>query len=527
VHDSADARVAARASDLRRARQRLSNLAMRTAGDEPTRRQLERLATARAERDAAERALADVSTDFRGDRDARQAGLDAVRSALPERTGLVAFACYADVLDGSRTSRAYGAYVLASGAADPVWVPIGPAQRVDALTAAVVEAGRFPEAEINYARAGAALRAQVWDPLAPLLAGAERVFIVPDGALHFVNFAALPLCTPDVQPGSEMRFVIEDAPTIHYLSAERDLVREPDATQAAGGLLAIGAPDYDAEPAVDATHPIAAIDRTLQSAPLLAWRGALFGTASFRPLPESGREVEAVSRLWSSSYASAQDDPSASAVCDRAIVLTGDAATEMAFKRAAPGRRVLHLATHAFFLDDVARVASEGARGGLIAPSASTGVAELPMVPTADAMVLSGLVFAAVNRRAHAALDADDGVLTAEEITGLDLSGVEWAVLSACDTGMGEVHAGEGLFGLRRAFQLAGVRTVITSSWPIADADCRAWMEELYRQRIVAHADTARAMRATALDLLARHRAQKASLHPATWCGFTAAGDWR
>jgi CHAT domain-containing protein len=149
------------------------------------------------------------------------------------------------------------------------------------------------------------------------------------------------------------------------------------------------------------------------------------------------------------------------------------------------------------------------------------------MVPTADAMVLSGLVFAAVNRRAHAALDADDGVLTAEEITGLDLSGVEWAVLSACDTGMGEVHAGEGLFGLRRAFQLAGVRTVITSSWPIADADCRAWMEELYRQRIVAHADTARAMRATALGLLARHRAQKASLHPATWCGFTAAGDWR
>jgi hypothetical protein len=293
-------------------------------------------------------------------------------------------------------------------------------------------------------------------------------------------------------------------------------------------LLAIGAPDYDAEPSIESARILAAIDPAPRAAALLACRGATLGMAPFQPLLESGREVDAVSRLWGSSFgADAPDDSTTSTVSDRALVLTGGAATETAFKREASGRRVLHLATHGFFLDEVAGVGGEGARGGSVGSSAPSNVARLPMSPTANAMMLSGLVFAGVNRRAHAAVDADDGVLTAEEITTLDLSGVEWAVLSACDTGMGELRFGEGLFGLRRAFQLAGVHTVITSSWPIADRDCREWMEELYRQRITARVDTASALRATSLELLARRRAEQTGLHPARWCGFTAAGDWR
>jgi tetratricopeptide (TPR) repeat protein len=525
---SGDALVAVRVAELARARKRLSNLAVREES-EPSAANRAPLATARAERDAAERALAEASAPFRRERESRQAGLDEVRAALPKRSALVAFACYLDVLDGNPSARKYAAFVLANDAAAATWVPLGAAEAIDACVAAVVHAGRFRDAEIFYARAAAELRVRAWDPIAPLVAGAERVFIVPDGALHFVNFAALPLGPPDVKPGAKLSFVIEHSPPIHYLSAERDLVRDLDSTGSGHGLLAVGAPDYEAS--IDVAPRVAAADVAPQRATLLAYRRDALGSAPFPPLPQSAIEVATVAGLWSASHGARATDVSAPASADERIdVLTGRAATESEFKRAASGHRVLHLATHGFCLGDDTRAASGTSRGGSIASSGApvpNRIATSATGASENAMLLSGVVFAGVNRRAQAAPDADDGVLTAEEITALDLSGVEWAVLSACDTGLGEARLGEGLFGLRRAFQLAGVRTVITSSWPVADADCRAWMEALYDRRLIGHADTARAMRETALQRLAQLRANGEGLHPAKWCGFTAAGDWR
>ena len=85
----------------------------------------------------------------------------------------------------------------------------------------------------------------------------------------------------------------------------------------------------------------------------------------------------------------------------------------------------------------------------------------------------------------------EDGILTAEEIAAMDLNGVEWAVLSACDTGIGPVRAGEGVFGLRRAFQVAGVRTLIMSLWEVEDQSARRWMTTLYDARFVKGLNTA------------------------------------
>ena len=95
-------------------------------------------------------------------------------------------------------------------------------------------------------------------------------------------------------------------------------------------------------------------------------------------------------------------------------------------------------------------------------------------------LLLSGLALAGANRRAAAGPDEDDGILTAEEVASLNLQGTEWAVLSACDTGLGEIKAGEGVFGLRRAFQIAGARTVIMSLWSVDDRATRPWMRALY-----------------------------------------------
>src|SRR5262249_49654260 len=114
-----------------------------------------------------------------------------------------------------------------------------------------------------------------------------------------------------------------------------------------------------------------------------------------------------------------------------------------------------------------------------------------------------------------------------EEVASLDLTGVEWAVLSACDTGLGVIRAGEGVLGLRRAFQVAGARTVIMSLWSVEDQTTRQWMQTLYRSRLERGLDTAEAVREAALTVLRARRAQGLSGHPFYWAGFVAAGDWR
>jgi len=142
-------------------------------------------------------------------------------------------------------------------------------------------------------------------------------------------------------------------------------------------------------------------------------------------------------------------------------------------------------------------------------------------------MLLSGLVLAGANQRKAARDGEDDGILTAEEISALNLNGVEWAVLSACDTGVGAVRSGEGVFGLRRAFQMAGARTIIMSLWPVEDQAARRWMTTLYEGRFTKGLTTARAVHQANVRMLAERRAKRQSTHPFYWAGFVAAGDWR
>ena len=230
----------------------------------------------------------------------------------------------------------------------------------------------------------------------------------------------------------------------------------------------------------------------------------------FESLDGTGAEVQEVARLWTGSPAR---------------VLRGRDANERAFKRAAQGNRVLHLATHGFFLGSSCSPAAGGTRsvGGLSKPESARSNAGLNENP----LLLSGLALAGANRRAAAGPDDDDGILTAEEVAGLNLSGVEWAVLSACDTGLGALKTGEGVFGLRRAFQVAGAQTVIMSLWQVDDEAARDWMRALYAGRQQKKLTTADAVREASLSMLRSRRAKGQSTHPFFWGGFVAAGDWR
>jgi len=338
-----------------------------------------------------------------------------------------------------------------------------------------------------YRTAATALRRAVWDPFSSQLSNATHVFIVPDGQLNIVNIAALPNKTG--------RFLVEGGVVLHYLSTERDLV--PLEGQTTGrGLFAVGGAAFG-----NTSEPSAATSRgaACESA----------GNISFAHLPGSRREVLEIGKVWPESDV---------------VVLSGREATESAVKKAVAGQRVVHLATHGFVLGSDCSPSLAGSRsiGGL-----TTAVRANNSAAPENPLLLSGLAFAGANHRRTAKADQDDGILTAEEIGTLNLQGTEWAVLSACDTGLGEIKAGEGVFGLRRAFQIAGARTVIMSLWSVDDRAAMAWMRALYDGRLRQNMTTADAVRAASLSVLRERRARGLSVHPFFWAGFVASGDWR
>jgi CHAT domain-containing protein/tetratricopeptide (TPR) repeat protein len=532
---------------LRSARQRLANLVVRgPSGD--AREHATLVDDARRDKEEAERALAERSDTFKTNTRRASIGLAEVRGALPAGTALVSFYRYDRTVvtpSAERTRPAtagtipsYIAFVLRPGGRDPVAVSLGNAATVEAaitawrdeLTAGVARQPVDVAAAENALRVpGAALRRRIWDPIATHLDGATRVFVVPDSAINLVPFAALPAASGG--------YLLERGPVIHYLSAERDLAApEPSRTATPGTLLAVGGPAFSTAQVFASAGTKAAPVASRRAEAVIATRGAGvsmncvgFRTMTFDPLPAARAEAEEVAKLWTSSRSGANE---------AAQTLVGTVASESSFKQLAPGRRVLHLATHGFFLgDECDSAVAPGTRavGGLTsgaAAQAKPAPASRPRAPRQqlapeNPLLLSGLAFAGANRRASAGPDEDDGILTAEEVAGLDLTGLDWAVLSACDTGLGVVRVGEGVLGLRRAFQMAGARTVIMSLWSVEDRSTRQWMRALYQGRFERGLDTADAVHQAALSTLRARRSATGSGHPFFWAGFVAAGDWR
>jgi CHAT domain-containing protein len=142
-----------------------------------------------------------------------------------------------------------------------------------------------------------------------------------------------------------------------------------------------------------------------------------------------------------------------------------------------------------------------------------------PNPKIANPLLRSGLALANANLREKAG--ADDGILTALEASGLNLWGTKLVVLSACDTGVGEVRNGEGVYGLRRAFVLAGAESLVMSLWPASDYTTRELMTHYY-QNLKKGLGRGAALRLVQLDMLRRDP----KLHPFYWANFIQSGEW-
>ena len=492
---------------LRYARFKLANLYVQGPGEQDPEGYKEELQEVSKEKERLEAELARQSADFRRELELWEINAGKVAGALPPRSTLVEYLKYDRLTTGRETEPHY-LLVVVDNRVNISISDIGSSNEIDSLVALyrshfqeVSKRGGSPFFKdlADYKEITAKLYERIWKPVENKLGDANLVFIAPDGALNLVSFAGL--------TAGEDKYLIETYP-IHYLSSGRDLIRLKQVVESGEGLFALGDPNFDAPP-LDRLYSMSARISTEESdTSINALRNTRSGCEELNeitvlPLPGTRKEIERISDAWKKE----SKEP--------CYVFFGTDASEENFKRNAPGNKVIHLATHGYYAQS--QCSRELPQKKFRMSEAFVG--ENPLL-------LSGLFLAGANLHGEGAdsLGVEDGILTAEEVTCLDLEGTRWVVLSACESGLGEVKSGEGVYGLRRAFQMAGARTVISALWPVSDKTTAEMMSYLYGFK---ENNLALAMQSLARNKLAELRKRNQPDHPYLWAPFIALGDWR
>jgi len=436
--------------------------------------------------------------------------LERIQAALSPGTALVEVVSYRPYDPQAKTgersgAERYVAYVLKREGA-PGWAELGDRALIDA------EAARFRTALMNPKRgdvkqAARALDEKIMRPVRNLLGEERVVFISPDGMLNLIPFGAL--------VDEDDRYLAEGY-SFTYLTSGRDLLRLQVQAEGRQPAMVLSNPLYELPQAVGegASQPGVPDPGARRSMDLTQ--------ASFAPLPGTAAEGEAISAALPSPH-----------------VLTGARATEAALKRVS-GPVILHVATHGFFLPNQQQAPEAGTRGLGLAMGGD--VLELQrMLFNENPLLRSGIALAGANRLQGGA--GEDGILTALEVSALDLWGTKLVVLSACETGLGQVENGEGVYGLRRALLLAGSQSQVMSLWQVSDDATRDLMVSYYK-RLQAGGGRTEALRQAQLEMLGGARqagdakqrglgtqpsgvAKADRSHPFFWAAFIQSGDWR
>lgn len=430
-----------------------------------------------------------------------------IAAALPEDSALVEFVSYAEHEDAAGPAAArtaarprYLAFVMPARMPEQVsLVDLGEAARIDGLIEAFrasitgepggVRSRHLVPPEADFAAyglptAGEILRAEVFQPLVGALRGRTHVLLSPDGNLCLLPFGTLP---------DEGGGYLIDKFHFTYLSAGRELLR-PRAESDAGPPFVLADPNFDLASTSGAASREDA--RSRRRAGGLRRSGLTFGR-----LAGTYEEGRAVAKLLGVTPALYND-----ALKERVTALRSPA--------------ILHLATHGFFLP-AKRDGAQRARYDFSGLAGVYGSGFERLAHQENPLLRSGLALAGANTWLHGGAlpeGAGDGILNAVDVSGLDLSGTRLVVLSACETGLGDVSTGEGIHGLRRAFMLVGARTLIMSLWKVPDQHTRELMLSFYRH-FLSGETPARALLEAQLEIRSRHA------HPLFWGGFICQGD--
>ncbi len=391
-----------------------------------------------------------------------------VQHQLPAKTRLVEYVRYRPFIPRviGQANRfgapRYAAFILRP-TGPPRWIELGDAEIVDRQVSAFRAALRSPS-RTDVRERSRALARLILDPLDTDADGLLRLIISPDSELSVIPFGAL--------VDAQGRYLVERC-EIDALASGRDLLRL-------------------SERLAPRESPLIVADPSFQT----ATAGTTGGGRAFEPLPATAEEAAALKVLLPD-----------------ARIATKAVATETLVK-SVRGPRLLHIATHGFFFDP-ASLTTASAQSDPRVPSVASPAESAGRF----ALLRSGLALAGAN--SGGAGDKNDGLLTAFEAASLDLHGTQLVVLSACETGLGEVRSGDGVYGLRRALTLAGAETHVMSLWQVSDEATRDLMIGFYK-KLIAHEGRVAAMRAVQLEWLRK----SSRSHPFYWAAFVVTGDW-
>ncbi|MGK7935249.1 MAG: tetratricopeptide repeat protein [Xenococcaceae cyanobacterium] len=395
--------------------------------------------------------------------------LEAIQQLIPTDAALVELVRYRPFNSKAPQNERWGkpryaAYIFYQ-TGKPQAIDLGEAETIDKAVEKLRTYLRNPRVPLKQLKASAReLDKMVMQPVRKLLGDTKTILLSPDAALNLIPFEAL--------VDESEQYLVENY-QISYLTSGRDLLRLQLQSSSEQPPLVIADPTYQKQ------GEIIALDSLHRSIDL--------SQRVFFPLEGTKQEAEAIGQLFSN-----------------ALILTKTKATENALKQV-KNPDFLHIATHGFFLSP---------------PKLQNNDTQTQQ-SLDNPLFRSGLVLAGVEKRQSG---GDDGVFTAYEATLLNLVGTQLVVLSACDTGIGDISAGEGIYGLRRALVIAGSESQLISLWKVEDTATKDLMVTYY-ELLKSGEGRREALHQIQRDWLEGKKGQKYQ-HPYYWASFIPSGDW-
>lgn len=431
--------------------------------------------------------LIKLSQTFARAKKTARANAHKIAGLLPPESVLLEFARINmfDFKNSKRLPPHYLVFVLSPGKGDrPALVDLGRVEPIDQAIAGLRKAVSDPRKAKKVAVLAQDLHDKVFAPIRKEIGLSRDIFISPDGGLNLIPF--------EILRGPDGRWLIEDF-SFNYLTSGRDIIGFGDSGEKYGKSLIIGDPDFDS----------AGKSKGLKQKQ--RQRSRDMRGMKFSRLPGTLEEVAEIASILGK---------------NQCVLKTGDEAVESALA-GAKSPRILHLATHGFFLTDQ--------KLGYLRGDASRGLAGNTgyRVPAGfeNPLLRSGLAMAGANNSINVNdTRQSDGLLTAEKVLGLNLNNTELVVLSACETGLGEVKSGEGVYGLRRAFARAGAKGMVMSLWSVPDKETKELMVAFYNHLSFGKMNRAEALRQAVLHQLHTTKERYGHSHPLFWGAFIFLG---